>query len=96
MIKSFGALVKNKQAYLKKETAPEKETVFFLFKEVVRAEFGLIGAEKFLPNYFSAGTLFIKAQNSLWAAELWTNRNLIVRKINEKIGSSVVKEIKMK
>jgi hypothetical protein len=96
MLKSFKSLLGNSQGYLKKKTVPEKETVFFIFKEIIKQEFGQKGLEKFVPDYFSQGKLFVQASNSVWAAELLMNRQGIARKINEKIGEEVVQEIKIK
>jgi hypothetical protein len=39
MLKSFKSLLGNSQGYLKKKTVPEKETVFFIFKEIIKQEF---------------------------------------------------------
>jgi hypothetical protein len=96
MLKSFKNLLGNNQAYLNRKTVPEKETVFFIFKEIVRQEFGQKGLEKFVPDYFSQGKLFVQASNSVWAAELLMNRQAIARKMNEKIGEDIVQEIKIK
>jgi hypothetical protein len=96
MLKSFKNLIGNKQSYLVRKTVPEKETVFHIFKEVIRDEFGIKGLENFMPDYFSNGTLFVKAQNSVWSCELWTNRENIIKKINQKIGENCVEKIKMK
>ena len=96
MIKSFRNLIGDGKKYLAKRTAPDKEAVFYVFKEVVQEYFGKVGLEKLVPDYFSNGTLFIKAQNSVWSSELWINRLEIIRKINKKIGEDFVREIKMK
>jgi hypothetical protein len=96
MIKSFKNLIGDGKKYLAKKTAPDKETVFYVFKEVVQEYFGKVGLEKLVPDYFFSGSLFVRAQNSVWSSELWINRKEIIRKINKKIGEEFVKEIKMK
>lgn len=96
MIKSFKNLIGDGKKYLAKKTAPDKEAVFYVFKEVIREYFGKTGLEKLIPDYFSDGNIFIRAQNSVWASELWMNRREIIRKINKKIGENFVKEIRMK
>ncbi len=96
MIKSFKSLIGDEKKYLTKKITPEKETVFYVFKEIVRENFGKIGSEKLISDYFSKGTLFVRAQNSTWSSELWINRKGILRQLNKKLGGDFVKEIKMK
>jgi hypothetical protein len=74
----------------------DDKTIFFVFKKVIEEEFGLIGKQKFTPDYFTHKTLFIKADNSAWSSELWTNKLRIIKKINEELGEDVVENIKMK
>lgn len=95
-MKSLKSLLGNNKKYLSKKKTPEKEVVFFIFKEAIREYFGEIGSGKFIPDHFSNGNLFVKAENSMWSSELWMNREKIIKKINEKIGEKIVKEIKMK
>lgn len=96
MIKSFKNLIGDGKKYLTKKTTPDKEAVFYVFKEVVREYFGKIGSEKLVSDFFSNGTLFIKAQGSAWSAELWMNRESVIRNINKNLGGPFVKEIKIK
>jgi hypothetical protein len=81
---------------VQKKQILDDKTIFFVFKRVVEAEFGQIGKEKFTPDYFAKKTLFVKAQNSVWSAELWTNKVRIIAKINEEIGEKALDDIKMK
>lgn len=74
----------------------DDKTVFFLFKKAIQEEFGNIGMEKFFPDYFSNQTIFIRSTSSTWSAELLLNKGKILRKINREVGSSVIKEIKIK
>jgi predicted nucleic acid-binding Zn ribbon protein len=85
----------SKRGIQKKQILDDK-TVFFVFRKVIEDEFGQIGKSKFTPDYFAKKTLFVKAQNSAWSAELWTNKARIIKKINEEIGDEVVGNIKMK
>lgn len=79
-----------------KKMALDDKTVFFVFKKVVREEFGNLGIENFMPDYFSGHTIFIKCQSSNWASELWLNKNKIVRKINKELGEDIITDIKSK
>jgi len=84
------------QRKIKKIQQLDDKTVFFVFKKVISDEFGLIGKQKFNPEYFAHKTLFIKAENSIWSAELWTNKTRIIKKINQEVGDDVVGDIKLK
>ena len=80
----------------RKVQALDDKTIFFVFRKVIRAEFGNVGAEKFIPDYFANKTLFVKAESAVWSTELWTNRGKITMLINREIGDEVVERIKMK
>jgi predicted nucleic acid-binding Zn ribbon protein len=84
------------QRGMQKKQLLDDKTVFFVFKKVIEAEFGQIGKQKFTPDYFAKGVLFVKAQNSAWSAELWTNKARIIKKINDELGEDGVGNIKMK
>lgn len=89
-----------KDLLIKKRTTISQElddkTVFYIFKKIIKEEFGNIGVEKLKPDFYKNKTIFIKPINSVWAAELWSNRVKIIRKINIEIGREVVKKIKTK
>lgn len=70
--------------------------VFYIFNRVIKEEYGNFGAAKFQADYFKNNTIFVKSDSSVWAAELFSNRSRIVRKMNAELGVGAVKEIKMK
>lgn len=84
------------QRKLGRKAALDDKTVFFVFKKVIKEEFGEIGSQKFIPDYFAKKTLFVKAHNSAWSAELWTNKARIIKKINQELGEEAVENLKMK
>lgn len=79
-----------------KKMVLDDKTVFFVFRKVVREEFGNLGVENFVPDYFDGHKIFIKCHSSNWASELWTNKSKIVRKINRELGEDIIEEIKVK
>ncbi len=97
-MKSLRSLLtyKSPERLARKKLVLDDKTVFYVFNKVIAEEFGLIGKQKFTPDYFSGKTLFVKAENSAWSAELWTNRGKIIAKINQEIGEEAVERIKMK
>ena len=70
--------------------------IFYIFNRVIKEEFGNVGASKLKGDYFKNGTIFIKLTSSAWASELFSNRNLIIRKMNKELGEGAIKEIKLK
>ena len=93
-MKALGDILSGRK--VQRKQVLDDKTVFFVFKKVIEEEFGQLGKQKFTPDYFARGILFIKAQNSTWSAELWTNKARIMKKINAEIGEDVVENIKMK
>jgi hypothetical protein len=81
---------------IQQKTVLDDKTVFYVFRKVIKEEFGNLGENKFIPNYFSNQKLFIKVESSAWASELWLNKEKIIRKINSLIGEKAVSEIKVK
>lgn len=86
-------LVKRK---IERKTVLDDKTVFYIFKKIIKEEFGNIGLEKLQPDYYSAGKIFVKSESSVWLSELWTNKKKIIRKINQEIGQEEIKDIKTK
>lgn len=93
-MKALGDILSGRK--IQKKQILDDKTVFFVFKKVIEVEFGQIGKQKFTPDYFAKRILFVKAQNSAWSAELWTNKARIMKKINEELGEEGVENIKMK
>lgn len=73
----------------------DDQTLFHLFSRAVRDEYGRQGEKNIVPTFYKNGVIFVKINNSIWAQELWMHRNFFVNAINEKIGSDVIKNIKI-
>lgn len=93
-MKSLSSLLNKKK--INRKIVLDDKTVFFLFKKIIKEEFGNVGIEKLIPNYFAHGIIFIHSESSAWAAELEMQKAKIIRKINQEIGSSQIKNIKLK
>jgi len=85
-----------KKDVFRKKTVLDEKTAFYIFREVIREEFGKQGASKLIPDYFSEKTIFVRFTSSAWASELRLTRKEIIQKINEKLGGKLIKEIKFK
>ena len=76
--------------------ALDEQTIFFVFKKVIKEEFGNVGIEKLIPDYYNNKTIFVKSDSSAWASEMWLNKDLIVRKMNAQLGEGSIEKIKIK
>jgi len=74
----------------------DDQTVFYVFRKVVKEEFGNVGVEKFTADYFGNKILHIKSTSSAWASELWLNKDKIVYLMNKELGEGSVRAIKLK
>ena len=74
----------------------DDKTIFFIFKKILQEEYGSVGLEKFKTDYFLNKSLHVKASSSAWAAELWINRNKLIKKINLELGGEYIERLKMK
>jgi len=93
-MKAIGGFLKYKK--IEKEGDLDKESVFYVFKNIIRVKFGEIGALNIEPDFYKDGVIFIKIKNSNWANEIWLNKGLIIDEMNKKIGDDEIKEIKLK
>ncbi len=93
-MKSLKGLLKKKKIKPKKTLIDED--VFFVFRKIIKEELGNLGLGKLQPNYYTHGTIFIKATSSAWSGELFSNRTKIIRQINKELGGEIIKEIKLK
>jgi len=96
-MKTLKSLLQKK--YLKKDqiskTSIDDKTVFFIFRKVIKTEYGRTGLEKFKAEHFSKKTLCVKTNSSAWAAELWTNRSVLIKKINYELNGDYINKIKI-
>lgn len=81
---------KRKQANL------DEKTIFYFFNKVIEKEYGSKGLANLKADFLKEGKLFIKGKSSVWANELWLNKEDIAEKMNKEIGSKEIKEIKIK
>ena len=81
---------------IKRKIVLDDKTVFYLFKKIIKEEFGNVGIEKLIPDYFAQDTLHIKSQSSAWSSELELQKAKIIRQINKEIGGEQIRNIKMK
>ena len=72
------------------DKALKQERAVFLWEEVVGKTVSAVTEAKKVEN----GVLLIKTQSSTWRQELYLQKKQIINKINTKIGSNAIKEIR--
>ena len=72
------------------ENALKQESAVFLWKEVVGRK--VSKAAKAVK--VDRGTLIVKTDSSVWRQELQMQKEQLIEKINKKIGSGAIKEIR--
>lgn len=89
-------LLKNflNRKHFNKKTDLDEKTVFYVFEKVIKREYGRMGEENIQPRFYKKGKIFIKTGSSNWANEIWLNRQGLIKKINQELGSGEIKEIK--
>ena len=79
----------------KGRTAIDQQSIFYIFGQIIRTEYGRLGAENIVPVFFKERKIFLKAGSQNWANEIWINRANIVSKVNQQLGSEEVVDIVM-
>ncbi len=74
----------------------DDKTVFYVFKKIIKEEFGNVGVEKLIPDFYKNRTIFVKSDSSAWASELWLNKNRVVRQMNKELGEGSIEKIHVK
>lgn len=78
------------------QVAPiDDKTVFFLFRKLIREEYGTRGIVELEPVAFADGVLSIKANNPLYSSELWIRRETILEKMNAALEQEAVQELRL-
>ncbi|EKD46723.1 MAG: hypothetical protein ACD_67C00098G0001 [uncultured bacterium] len=92
-MKTLGSFLNKKT--LVRQTVVDEKSVFYVFSLVIKQEYGIRGAENITPVFFKDKKIFIKAEGSTWASEIWLNRAQIVRKVNEQLGGEEIIDLAM-
>lgn len=98
-MKNISDYLKSKKRKVKRQqkssTNVDDRTIMHLFSLAIRDEYGRQGEKNIAPKFYKNGIIFVSIQNSIWAQELWMRRIFFVKKLNDKIGNDVVKNIKI-
>jgi hypothetical protein len=91
-VKKIGQLLDKKD--LNKKRALDEKAVFYIFTKTIKELYGDKGIENIKPCLYKKGKVFIKSPSSNWTNEIWLNKEEILEKINSKIGTEDVIDIK--
>lgn len=95
-MKKIGLFISNKiQEQQKKRTKLSEKDIFYIFERIVKQEYGNQGKKNLKPNFFKNGKIFIKSSSSIFANEVLLNKNEIINKLNQEIGSEEIIDIKI-
>lgn len=93
-MRTLKELLPLKKTTLHAETLDEK-TVFYICKRVLIEEYGVRGGENIIPSFYKEKKLFLTPRSSLWASELWLQRDRLRDRINIMLGCEGVIEVKI-
>ena len=71
----------------------DQEGIFYVFKQIIKEEYGRQGAENIVPVFFRDKKIFVKLARATWKSEIEFNRKTIVRKVNEQLGGEEVADL---
>lgn len=94
MMKKIRDLIKKRGTFDKKNI--DEKSIFYIFQSIVGREYGSKGTKSIAPVMYKNRKLFIKAEGSTWANEIWMNKGELIEKVNKKIGTEEIKDIKVK
>ncbi len=93
---SFQSILQTKMAQATpKRPKMDEKTIQFLFEKVVGEYYGSKGKSNVLPVRFQDGVLTLAVYKSLWQAEISLTQEDLRDSMNAKIGSDLVKTIRI-
>ena len=73
----------------------DEKTVFYIVRKIIREEYGVRAGENIIPTLYKEKTLFLSSRSSLWANEIWIEREYLRKKMNLLLGEEAITEVKM-
>ncbi|HPX94086.1 MAG TPA: DciA family protein [Candidatus Moranbacteria bacterium] len=90
-MKNIGTLLNKKK--LARPTSVDPETIFYIFRQVIKEEYGKQGSKNIQPVFFRDRKIFVKATGSTWESEISLQRKNIIKKLNVEIGSEEITDL---
>lgn len=76
-------------------TPLDDKTVFFMFRKVIKEEYGARGVAELEPIAFLEGVLSVKSHNPLYSGELWIHREQIITRMNSALEQEAIQELRL-
>lgn len=73
----------------------DEKTVLFLAEKIILSQYGIRGRENIIPKAFKEKKLYFLCRSSLWMNELWMNRDIIIKKMDQELGDGSISDIKV-
>lgn len=73
----------------------DEKTIQFLFEKVIQEHYGIKGKSNVLALSFRGGILTLGIYKSLWQAEVSLTKEDLRESLNKKIGSELVRSIRI-
>ncbi len=90
-MKKLGSFLAKKS--LKRSGPLDEQSVFFVFRDIIKREYGRQGSQYIKPKMLKGNRLIIHADSSAWANEIWLNKAYILAQINKELGSEELTDI---
>ncbi len=95
-MKDLQSLLNKRFLDKKKSKYIDDKTIFHIFSKIIKEEYGNQGVKNIIPEYYNKNIIFITFKQSLWAQEIWLNKQKIISKVNDNIGNKILYDIKVK
>jgi Dna[CI] antecedent, DciA len=82
-----------KKKTLKKPKDLDEKTVFFVFLKVIQEFYGTRGEESVRPVRFYQGKLYLKPESSLWANEVFLQKEKLIQNANAILEGNYIEDI---
>ncbi len=93
IMKKIGSLLDRRK--LSKRINIDQETICYIFRQIIKEEYGKQGAENIVPVFFKDKKIFVKTAGLNWASEILTNKKQIIKKVNEQLGGEEIVDLEM-
>lgn len=91
-MKQLGSLLKKKMRANRSAPLDEK-SVAFVFGKMIASEYGRRGTENVKMEFYKDKKLYVSARTSVWASELWLNRQELKEMLNKELGTNDIREV---
>lgn len=74
------------QRKIEQRSVIDEKTVLYVCRLVIRQEYGERGVESVIPVSYRDNKVYLSPQSSLWANEIWLQKDILCTHINAELG----------